>query len=175
MDKKQVRHYLYVGAILAGIGILSAAVIVGTNLITEQRIKENEIAAKNKAMGEVFSDCTFGEETKISDIEYLVSYTDAFKGELEYGSVYYTSGKNMYGSISMMVGIYVNGEVGHISLVENTESYASTIEDEYLLPYNENPTEESLDATKCGATYGANLIKDMAKAAQNHFKERKGL
>ena len=174
MDK-QVKHYLYVGAILAGIGILSAAIIVGTNFITKERIKQNEIAAKEKAMGEVFPDASFGEEVPIENVEYLVSYTDASKDNTSIGSVYYTSGRNLYGSISMMVGIYENGSIGHISLVENTESYASTIEDNYVIPYNLDPSEEKLDDVKCGATYGAKLIKNMATAAQNHFKERKGL
>ena len=174
MDKK-IKHYLYVGLVLASIGVAAAALIVGTNMITKDRIAQNEVIAKNKAMSEVFSDVTFGEEVKINDVEYLVSYADAYKGEEEFGSVYYTSGRNLYGSISMMVGVYSNGEIGHISLVENTESYASTIEDEYLLPYNENPSQENLDDVKCGATYGAKLIKAMAESAQKHYVERKGI
>lgn len=172
---KQVKHYLYVGLILASIGVAAAALIVGTNLITKDRIKQNEIAAKNKAMNEVFNDATFGEEVAIEGVEYLLSYNNASKDGEDIGSVYYTSGKNLYGSISMMVGIYTTGEIGHISLVENTESYASTIEDEYLTPYNADPSQENLDDVKCGATYGAKLIKSMAEAAQNHYKERKGL
>ena len=169
---KQTKHYLYVGLILASIGVLAAALIVGTNLITKDRIAQNEIAAKNKAMGEVFNDATFGDEVKIEGVEYLVSYSDASRGNEALGSVYYTTGKNLYGSISMMVGIYTTGEIGHISLVENTESYASTIEDEYLYPYNDGTRQ--LEDVKCGATYGAKLIKSMAEAAQNHFKERNG-
>lgn len=174
MDK-QKKHYLYVGVILASIGIVTAAAIVGVNALTKDTIAKNEKESKEKAMRAVFADCSFSETVDVKDTEYVVSYTTAFKDETEQGDVYYTTGKNMYGSISMMVAIYTNGDIGHISLVENTESYASTIEDEYLTPYNSNPSKENLDDVKCGATYGAKLIKSMADAAQTHYKERKGL
>lgn len=172
MDK-QKKHYLYVGFILASIGVVISAAIVGVNALTKDKIAQNEKENKDKAMNQVFPNCTFGETTNIENVEYLVSYTTASKENVEQGDVYYTTGKNMYGTISMMIAIYTDGNLGTISLVENTQSFASTVEDSYVKPYNEN--KQSIDDVKCGATYGATLIKNMAKAAQNHYKERKGL
>lgn len=172
MDK-QKKHYLYVGTVLACIGIVVAASIVGVNALTKDTIAQNEIKSKNKAMNNVFKGCSFGETIYIENVEYLVSYTTAYKEDIEQGDVYYTTGKNAYGSISMMVAIYLNGELGQISLVENSQSFASTVEDNYVTPYNNN--ELKIDDVKCGATYGAKLIRDMAHSAQNHYKERKGI
>lgn len=172
MDK-QKKHYLYVGIVLACIGVVVSAAIVGVNALTKDKIAQNEKDSKEKAMRNVFPDCTFGETTNISNVEYLVSYTTASKSGTEQGDVYYTSGKNAYGAISMMIAIYVNGQLGNISLVENTQSFASPVEDNYVNPYNKN--EITIDDVRCGATYGATLIKNMAKAAQNHYKGRKGL
>lgn len=172
MDK-QKKHYLYVGLVLACIGVVTSAAIVGVNELTKNRIVENQQKSKNEAMAKVFKDCQFGETTNVEGVEYLVSYTTATKDGVEQGDVYYTTGKNMYGGISMMVAVYLNGNLGQISLVENTQSFASTVEDNYLKPYNNN--KRSIDDVTCGATYGATLIRNMAKAAQTHYKERKGL
>ena len=172
MDK-QKKHYLYVGTVLACIGIVVAASIVGVNALTKDTIVKNEMESKNKAMNVVFQGCSFGETTDIVGVDYLVSYTPAFKNDVEQGDVYYTTGKNAYGTISMMIAIYTTGDLGQISLVENTQSFASTVEDNYVAPYNNN--ELKIDDVKCGATYGAKLIRDMAHAARNHYKERKGI
>lgn len=172
---KQTKHYLYVGLILASIGLVVAAAITGVNFLTKDRIAQNEKDAKDLARSKVFEDCKFNDEIKIENKEYLVSYSTATREDFEIGDVYFTSGKNMYGSISMMVGIYINGEIGRISLVENTESYAQTIVDNYLKPYNDNPSQDKLNNVTCGATYGAKLIKSMAEKAQEDYLERKGL
>lgn len=172
---KQTKHYLYVGIVLASIGVVVSAAIVGVNYLTKDKIAENQKILKDYARREVFPDCEFDEEVSIKNEEYLLSYCTGYKNDKEFGDVYYTSGKNMYGAISMMIGIYTSGELGHISLVQNTQSFASTVFDNYVTPYNQNPSSSKLDDVKCGATYGAKLIREMALKAQSHYKERKGI
>lgn len=114
------------------------------------------------------------------------------------GYIYTVSGKNSYGGISLMVGIEKNGNeyvVCDVEFLSNTESFASTVNshlkstypsskstDIDLNPYGKN---ESVDVgslnengvnnvdVKCGATYGATLIKNMVSACLSEVKEAK--
>ena len=78
----------------------------------------------------------------------------------------------MYGKITMLVGISTTYEIGHIYMVTNEQTYATTLVDNYIDPYNEDS--HDLDDVSCGATYGATLIKDMAKQAQNYAIDKLG-
>ncbi|MCR4562496.1 MAG: hypothetical protein K5694_04775 [Bacilli bacterium] len=163
-----VKKYLKVGGILGLIAGASAAIICTLNVFTEPKIKENEFNAQQAALAKFYPDAKkYSEELSLKDAKatYVLSYWKAFDAEdLVIGNVYKTSGRNAYGAITMLVGVS-KGEIGKIVLVTNTETYADTIVEEYLDPYNKGA--RSLDDTKCGATKGAELIRAMAKEAQS--------
>lgn len=114
------------------------------------------------------------------------------------GYIYTVSGKNSYGGISLMVGIEKSGNeyvVCDVEFLSNTESFASTVnshlKDTYpssastdidLNPYGKNDSTDISSMTendvngvdvKCGATYGATLIKNMISACLTEAKEAK--
>jgi len=162
---------LKVGLILMGIGGISAGLIALTNFLTENTIKQNEIKKKQQACSEIYKDASFSEEKAISDKQYLISYTEANKDSNLLGYIYYTKGKNAYGEISMMVGINFDSSINrNLVLITNTQSYAQTLVKNYVDPFKSGDIE--IGDVKCGATYGAKLIKSMVEAAQADFNER---
>ena len=177
--KENVKIYLRAAIVLSSIGAVSAGVIGAVNLITKDRIAQNEVNATNKALADIYENASFVEDSEFEKQEgvqmdnfkvNLLSRYEAKKEEELLGFVYKTSGKNSYGEIVMLVGINDQG-IGRISFVSDTQTYGSTLEDEYLYKYNNNKRE--LDDVSCGATYGAKLVKDMAKAAENDYLSRK--
>ena len=65
-----------------------------------------------------------------------------------------------------------NNEIGQISIVSNTQSFASTLEEGYIVPYQNGDI--SIEDVKCGATFGAKLIKEMAEEARYDYSLKKG-
>ena len=171
-DKK---HYIITSITLGIIGAASAGLIGVTNLITKEQIKKNE---KNKISQGIAA--IFGENSSISD-EYEVKdfkYTNyAYEISTPDNASDYalrTTGSNMYGKISLIVGVRsmpVEGSgigfesvfVG-IYVISNEQTYASTLEENYIDPLNDGDV--NLDDVSCGATYGAKLIRDMVNEAK---------
>ena len=64
---------------------------------------------------------------------------------------------------------FENGnEEGIAPLIIMEQSFATTLEDNYLTPLQNG--ERELEDVKCGATYGATLVKDMIKEAKEAAK-----
>ena len=108
---------------------LSGVLIVCLNMFTEPRIKENETRLEQQKLQEVFREAEF--ET----LEYQEGkIIKVFKAKVDgntVGYVYKVSGKNQFGTISLLVGINLDGTTKNVVFVENTESFASTV-DEHL-------------------------------------------
>lgn len=112
-------------------------------------------------------------------------------GDLK-GYVFTVSGKNAYGIISLMVAISKdtngNNVVHQVEFLENGQSFASTVDEhvrssyhisdknaKVLDPYSSGNkvkvgdlTEDQIpddNQVKCGATYGAKLVRSLVKAA----------
>jgi Na+-translocating ferredoxin:NAD+ oxidoreductase RnfG subunit len=166
-----LRRYCKVGAILCLIGGISALFITGANLLTASKIQENEIKKQEEAFSEVYPEAVaYSDESTLEGNTYVtnswVAYGDEAKS-LALGTIYKASGKNNYGSISLLVG--VNGEgLGRLSLITNTETYGDTLVTNYVNPYNAGT--RKIDDTSCGATYGAKLIYAMASEALTLYK-----
>ena len=86
----------------------------------------------------------------------------------------------MYGKISMLVGygkgiIPGGSEISYkfagIYLITNEQTYASTLVENYVTPLNNDDIK--YDDVKCGATYGATLIKEMIEETNKIMKGRK--
>lgn len=169
MDKK---HLIITSVTLGIIAATSGALIGVTNLITNQKIKENEIARINTGIRKIF-----GESTKVSaesDIQqspfggswqYLnYVYTVSDNTDSVIGYAFKTSGSNNFGKITMLVGFTVNKVYKSVYMISDEQTFASTLEDEYIAYINQGDY-ESVDV-HCGATYGATLVRNMIEEAQ---------
>ena len=167
------KKYILTGVTLGSIAAVAAGLIAVTNLITEKKIKQNEIDAVNKGINEIFeSGVVTHEEGKTGYYYVNYCYSVTYKnGDLEkHGYAFRCEGSNMYGKISLIAG-FDETTKGFISmyLVKNEQTYASTLVENYVNPVNANQKNYETDVS-CGATYGAKLIRDMindAKKAAN--------
>lgn len=157
--------FLKIGAILGGIAAVAGGVLGAVNLLTEKTIEANEIKAQEAALGKVFREAdSYSDVTEIENDKhpYVLKSWTAFNATTEVGKIYFTAGKNAYGELSLMVGIKAD-RIANFAVVSNTQSYASTLEENYIgkfLADPENTNFEDID-THCGATYGATLLKNM--------------
>ena len=167
------KAYIITSITLGAIAAFSAGLIGLTNLITKDRIVENEKNKVENGIKEIFgNDSMISSQSSLSDYKYL---TDSFvvnKNESEdvLGYAYRTSGSNSYGKISLIVGFKATdfSFIG-LSIVVNEQTYASTLEDNYLTPLNEG--DRKLEDVTCGATFGAKLVRDMINEASDTVKE----
>ena len=159
------KHYIITSITLGAIAAVAAGVIGLTNLVTEKRIKDNELKRIQNGIAEIFGEnAEILEEFTISDNQhqYLV-YGYKIKNSEEAGDKYAirTSGYNMYGKVSLLVGVEEGSDsfaFKRLTIVVNEQTYASTLEDEYIDPLNNGG---DIDDVECGATYGAKLVRDM--------------
>lgn len=172
------KTYITTALTLGIIGVCAALAIGGVNLLTKDKIKKNEIVAQQNALKEIYSNADKFSDAKndfsLTDSQYLVNYYIAFdNSNNEIGYIYYVDGRNAYGEIALMVGIN-NFNIDQISVVINTESYATTLEDNYINPFINKEDGASLEDVKCGATYGAKLILNMTNEALQDYILKKG-
>lgn len=170
-------YFLKVGGILCAIGAGSALLITGANLITAPIIAANNEAAQTGAYAEIFSECVaVSDEVAVEGGKYVyayyVAYADGDKTQT-LGNIYLFEGSCQYGKMGGMVGIsgaQSSPTLGKVKLLTNEVSYASTLNDKYVTPYNASPSDETLDATSCGATVAANVLKAMIEEARDLYK-----
>ena len=169
------KRAFYVGGFLALLcGVLGLA-IAGGDLLTKETIASNKIKKETEGLRKVFGDnCAYGEAVAVKDenYPYISKYWTVRNENQDLGRVYAVSGSNAYGDVSLLVGITNDYSLGNVVTLENTESYAATLEDGYLIPYGKaSDKEKAVEEVKCGATYGAKLCRDMIRSAQSHYKE----
>ncbi len=180
MALKFDKKFITIGLILGGMSAVAAGILGGVNLLTKKTIEDNDKktsdVALNKVLEKVFSDATSHSDDpkKINSEEYnyvLKEYEAYREDKSVLGYVYYTSGKNAYGSISLMVGIR-DERIANYVVVTNTQSYATTLEENYIGKFLADPDNVDFDSidTHCGATYGATLVKNMCDQALSYSK-----
>ena len=171
-----VKKYVLTAVTLGLIAMASGLLIGATNLITADRIAENEVKKINAGFVEIYEEEVTGKEDEAfnyNDYTYLKARYDIVNSDgINIGMAYRTLGSNAYGKISLIVG-FINGSglryvYKGISVVTNEQSFATTLEDNYLIPIQNG--ERDLEDVKCGATYGATLVKDMIKEAKEAAK-----
>lgn len=162
------KKYIITSITLGAIAAASAALIGVTNLLTAQNIKKNEKNKINAGIASIFGkNSSIIDEKDIKEYQYTnhsyVVKTESSESDLALR----TTGSNLYGKISMLVGLKDQGESGYvfvgIYLITNEQTYAATLEDNYIDPLNKG--DRSLEDVSCGATYGAKLIRDMVNEA----------
>jgi len=176
------KHYIITAVTLGAIAAASGVLIGATNLITKGQIEQNEINKVKQGIAEIFkkedlkyqgfelNEAGLNEED-YKYVNYLYVVKDANDNDI--GCVFKTSGSNMYGKISLIVGYDATSQdFVNLSVVTNEQTYASTLVENYINPLQEG--EREVDDVTCGATYGAKLIRDMVhdaeKAAIEYYK-----
>ena len=161
---------LKVSITLAAIAGISAGLIGVVHAITAPVIANNAIKQLESQ-----KKIPFGKDVDISDKEndlsqFTLSYVknswDATKDGTKVGTLFKTSGTNQYGSVTLLIGVYNNGDLTQRSILENSETYKSTLEDNYINLFNKaDDKKAALNNVKCGATFGANLINSRISEA----------
>ena len=171
MDKKSILSYLKVGLILALIASICGISIALLNSVTAPIIENNAYLKEQETLSLIYDDATFEnlnidlEESNISKV-YV-----AKKDEVVKGYVYIVSGKNAYGKIELMIGI-TDGVVTAVEIMTNTQSFGKLV-NQYVDNLNDqeinNQNVFDLDV-KCGATYGAKLVRSLIAVALEHYQ-----
>ena len=164
-----VKKYILTAIILGSIAAVAGGAVALTNLVTEKKIKQNEDNKLIAGVQEIFHNDNAkvnpDDEIKVSNYFYTVSYY-IVKDENDalIGYAFKSNGSNMYGKISLISGFdAVSHNFKSIYLLNNEQTYATTLVDKYVTPLNNN--KRDLDDVSCGATYGAKLVRDMVNEA----------
>lgn len=172
--KELIKKAGKVGLTLAIIAGGSAALIGVVNAIASPIIAKNDFAKTNANLVKVFHDYepskqSFDVEFELkegdtNEYTYVTAIWNAKADGVDIGKIFKTKGSNSYGDVSLLIGIR-EGKFFSMFELLNTESYGQTLKSEYMDKVNVG----TLDYTevKCGATYGATLIKNMIEEAVN--------
>ena len=167
MDKKK----MIITSLTLGIIAASSAAVIGlTNLITKDRIIENERNRISLGLKEIFNNnkASIKNEESLKGYKYVTTSYLVAEEETELGYAFRATGSNAYGKISLLVGFDIStyNFLG-VYLVVDEQTYASTLEENYIDPLNNG---EDVDV-HCGATFGAKLVNDMVLEAKSIVEE----
>ncbi len=170
---QSLKKYLTVSLTLGIIAGGSALLIGLTNLLTADKIKENKVKKEENGLKQVFSNenqqfVTVEFDSTFEYIEKIWQSKD--KDNNDIGYIYKTTGKNSYGEVSLLIGFDTNKNFANMVVLENTETYGTTLQDNYITPVNEKTKDFS--SVSCGATYGAKLINSMYSEAKEDISKR---
>lgn len=167
LNKKYIITSITLGTIAA-----SSAVLIGlANLLTKDKIAQNE---REKVLNGIVE--IFGEGTEIAS-EGAVSYGKYinYQYDVNGGYAFKATGSNTYGKITILVGFSnANGNYAYkgLTMIVDEQTYASTLEDNYIAQVSHTDDFDSVDV-KCGATYGATLVSDMVHEAKEFIESWK--
>ena len=106
-----VKKYVLTAVTLGLIAMASGLLIGATNMITADRIAENEVKKINASFVEIYGEGTTGTENESFDFNnytYLKAQYEIFDGNGEnIGMAYRTLGSNAYGKVSLIVGFSI--------------------------------------------------------------------
>lgn len=180
MKKENLKLYTKTTLTLCIIAGASAAIVGLANYFTAPIIANNTTNLEKQAVKAIYPEATsivseydeaFVEKNSFSSIS---DYWKASSGERLYGYVFKTEESNAYGTISLIIGINEDLSVEQVTVIKNTESYATTINEHIVDTYNGDKNIASGDIASvdvnCGATYGAKLVRAMVLEADNCAK-----
>ena len=180
------KKYILTSVILGTIAAISAGVIAATNLITKDRIEKNKKEKIEKGLVEIFDNslASISDDEKIN--KKFIDADSKFKVKMSHfytiensdnkdflGYAVMCDGSNGYGKISLIAGFEPKElKFKSIYLIENEQSYASTLEKGYYEPVKNGGDYDSEKAVHCGATYGATLVRAMIRAAKDYVNNK---
>lgn len=166
------KKYVVTSITLGLIAAASAGLISVTNLITREKIAQNEKERINAGIVRIFGEnAEISSERDVTGFQYLEHFYK-IKGE-QNGYAFRATGSNSYGKVSLIIGFkqttvneFSSFAFAGMYVVTNEQTYATTLVDNYINPVNNGEiTYDSNDSVKCGATYGAKLIREMINEA----------
>ena len=188
-----MKNYLKIASVLSLIALVCALIIASVYLLTQPMIKANQINAELETRQAIFPayDLEKSVELEVDDPAILSKILAKDSNGTELGYLYTVSQTNSYGNITLMVAIDNNGNVLQVEILRNEQSFGSTvaqhvkenypsskdnviyigIKPEELTPVG-SLSEADVDNidTSCGATYGANTVKELIKIALQDAK-----
>ena len=164
-----VKKYVLTAVTLGLIAMASGLLIGATNLVTADKIKQNEASKINEGVKDVFNlpngyVTDGGELNGYTYVKHCYSIKESESAPTFAGMAFLASGSNMYGKVSIIVGFTLAQELSGVYFVTNEQTYASTLVENYIDPVNAGTRD--YEDVKCGATYGATLVKDMINEAK---------
>ena len=191
-----MKNYLRISVILGSIALVCAIILAGLNMLTSPVIAKNDAKKETETIQAIYQNYDSEKSENVTDTVTNSSITKKIiaknsAGEV-LGTLYIVTGKNAYGVITLMVAIAPNNSVHQVEFLENGQSFAGTVnshvkssygsskEDVYELnPYSNKEavtigdlTEAEVKAidVKCGATFGATLVKELVNIALSDAK-----
>lgn len=174
------RKYLKVGLVLGAIGAVSALLITTLNLVTAPAIAKNEAESKEEGLKVIFPSLERYDADVALSGKYLTSYNVCYDADGEVGYVYAATGSSgVVKTTKILVGISgTSGDVqlGKVYFITNgaTGAYGNKVVNNYVNPYNADPSEDTLGETTCGATIVAKLVQSMVLEAKDAYVAAKG-
>ncbi len=185
--KEQTKKYLLCGGVLLGLGVISAGLLAGVNLITAPIIEEEAAKKANAGYLQIFSEAkafdkmTFDtdEEKKAlsekgltpSTIDYYVNaYADEAKTKEE-GKVFHGTAAGRDADLEVLAGFVMengNPALKKITMLKCSDSFKSTFEKNYLDPVN-NGTRNYDDLKDIGATVTATAVSKIVSEASKLY------
>ena len=188
-----MKNYLKIASVLSLIALVCALIIASVYLLTQPMIKANQINAELETRQAIFPayDLEKSVELEVDDPAILSKILAKDSAGTELGYLYTVSQTNSYGNITLMVAIDNNGNVLQVEILRNEQSFGSTVaqhvKENYpsskdnviyigIKPEEVTPvgalSEADVDNidTSCGATYGANSVKELIKIALQDAK-----
>ena len=190
-----MKNYFKISIVLATIALVCAAILAGLNMLTSPVIAKNDADKKAETIKSIYTDydaasseaITAGLASGITE-KIIAKSSDG----TVLGTLYTVTGKNAYGVITLMVAIATNNTVHQVEFLENGQSFASTVKSHVKTNYNSSKEEvfelnpysnkaevniadltgdevDNIDV-KCGATYGATLVKQLVNLALSDAK-----
>lgn len=168
---KETKKVIACGLVLFAIAGISSCLVSVVNHFTSNVISKNANEKENASLREIYptGDISSPVEVNGEHVEKYWIVTNQSSGR-----IYKCSGKNAYGSITLLVGISSSYSLGRMSFLELNQSYAQTLKDNYIANYASSEDKEAaLNNVNCGATFGAKLIKSLVEEAKSHYMEGK--
>lgn len=163
-----VKHYGLVSLTLGLIAAASAILITGSNLLTKDKIAQNEINNITKGINFIFGDnAKIKSESAIDSYKY-VDYVYEIQSDVDLGYVFRTTGSNMYGKMTLIVGFDISDNFVSMKTIVNEQTYTKEVE-KFITDVDNG---RSVEDVSCGATYGAKLVRDMVNEAQKASNEK---
>ena len=167
-----IKKYILTAVTLGLIAASGALLIAGTNMITRDRIAENEQKSINNGIATIYGAGSVADEHDLAEgIEYTY-ITKCYKVRFEEdegsskGYAFRTDGSNNYGKISLIIGFDNYQSYVGLSVIANEQSFASTLKKGYLDLIKDGSKTIDDVSVSCGATYGAKLVRAMVEEAQ---------
>ena len=183
-----MKRYFKIAGILGLIASVCALIISGMYFLTSKAIEANQAKLELSTCQAIFSsyDQEQSEEIEVTSDKIVKKVLAKDSTGNNLGYLYTVSGANSYGEITLMVAIDMNGNVIQVEFLANGQSYAGTVSAHVKENYPSSKDEviyigikpEDIEQvgslsyddvlnidTSCGATFGANLVKELVTVA----------